>query len=81
MSPPIPNKSKVLVRQQPEVEDGEITAALLVNTCGATLKRIRHIGNSILLMPDNPDYDPIVIDSSNHPIRVLGKVVRMTTDF
>ncbi|WP_425270535.1 S24 family peptidase [Ligilactobacillus ubinensis] len=45
-----------------------------------TLKLIRHIGNSILLMSDNPDYDPIVIYSSN-PIRVLGKAVKMTTDF
>lgn len=79
MEPTIPNGSNVLIREQPEVEDDEIAAVLVNSDTEATLKRVKHQGNMIMLMPDNKDYSPIIITSDN-PARILGKAVRYTTD-
>ena len=80
MKPTIPNGSLVLIRQQPVVEDGEIAAVLLEDSNEATLKRVKHASNTILLMPDNRDYDPIVVTETSKA-RILGKAVKMTVDF
>ncbi|KRL97776.1 LexA family protein [Liquorilactobacillus satsumensis] len=79
MSPTIPDGSNVLIRQQPEVEDGEIAAVLLTNENEATLKRIKHTGKLILLLPDNPKYDPLV-SSPENPIKILGKAIRFVSE-
>lgn len=79
MEPTIPNGSNVLIREQPEVEDDEIAAVLVNSDTEATLKRVKHQGNMIMLMPDNKDYSPIIITSDN-PIRILGKAIRYTTN-
>jgi len=79
MEPTIPNGSNVLIREQPEVEDDEIAAVLVNNDTEATLKRVKHQGNMIMLMPDNKDYSPIIITSDN-PVRILGKAIRYTTN-
>ncbi|MDC7952440.1 LexA family protein [Liquorilactobacillus mali] len=75
MTPTIPDGANVLIRQQPDVEDGEIAAVLLTNENEATLKRIKHSKDIILLIPDNPEYQPI-ISSGENPIRILGKALR-----
>ncbi|MCP0885749.1 XRE family transcriptional regulator [Ligilactobacillus sp. WILCCON 0076] len=75
MSPTIPNGASVLIRQQPDVEDGEIAAVLLTNEDEATLKRIKRSKNIVLLLPDNPEYEPIISTKEN-PIRILGKALR-----
>ena len=79
MEPTIPNGSNVLIREQPEVEDDEIAAVLVNSDTEATLKRVKHQGNMIMLMPDNKDYSPIIITSDN-PARILGKAIRYTTN-
>jgi len=79
MEPTIPDGSNVLIREQPEVEDDEIAAVLVNSDSEATLKRIKHQGNIIMLMPDNPSYSPYIVTKSN-PARVLGKAIRFTTD-
>ncbi|GAJ26173.1 SOS-response repressor [Liquorilactobacillus sucicola DSM 21376 = JCM 15457] len=79
MAPTIPNGANVLIRQQPEVEDGEIAAVLLTNENEATLKRIKHTDKLILLLPDNPKYDPIVSTPEN-PIKILGKAIRFISE-
>lgn len=68
---------KVLVKVQPEVEEGEIA---VVNVDGelATLKRVRKIEGKFLLMADNPRYEPIIVDSEN--ARVCGKVIQVIFD-
>lgn len=57
MEPTIPDGSIVIVREQPEVEDGEIAAVQMHNdgadTDEATLKRVKHANGEVLLMPDN----------------------------
>ncbi|KRM07004.1 peptidase s24-like protein [Liquorilactobacillus ghanensis DSM 18630] len=79
MKPTIPSGSKVLIRQQPTVEDDEIAAVLMLDTNEATLKRIKHSGKTMFLMPDNPDYTPIIVGKDN-PVRILGKAVKYTAE-
>ncbi|AKP66112.1 MULTISPECIES: LexA family protein [Companilactobacillus] len=79
MEPTIPNGSNVLIREQPEVEDDEIAAVLVNSDTEATLKRVKHSGNIVMLMPDNKDYDPIIV-TKDSPARILGKAIRYTTE-
>ena len=62
----------VLVKQQPSAENGDIVAAL-INEESATVKRFRQDGDSIILEPENPDFEPIILDSSS--VRIIGKVM------
>ncbi|MEC1714995.1 LexA family protein [Schinkia azotoformans] len=79
MEPTIPNGSKVLIREQNNVEYGEIAAVLVNGNTEATLKRIKKQGNMIILMPDNPEYEPYII-TENNPARIIGKAIRVTKD-
>ena len=56
----INNGDLVLIRKQQCAEDGQIVAAR-VNGDEATLKRYKTQGETILLLPENPDYDPILV--------------------
>lgn len=75
MAPTIPDGSQVLIREQADVENGEI-AAVLLNETECTLKRIKKAGNVLLLMPDNSKYEPIVA-SQETPCKILGKALRV----
>ncbi|MEU4164992.1 transcriptional repressor LexA [Actinoplanes sp. NPDC026670] len=58
----------VVVRQQPDAEQGDIVAALLDDE--ATVKQFRRDGGHVQLVPRNPDYP--IIDGDHATI--LGKV-------
>ncbi|TGY51638.1 XRE family transcriptional regulator [Ligilactobacillus murinus] len=75
MYPTIPDGAYVLIREQSEVEDGEIAAVLLENDTQATLKRIKKEADIVLLLPDNSSYDPIII-TKDTPVRIIGKAVQ-----
>ncbi|WP_369379234.1 LexA family protein [Lysinibacillus fusiformis] len=79
MEPTIPNGSYVLIREQPEVENGEIAAVLVNGDTEATLKRVKKQAETVFLMPDNPRHEPYVISSDN-PARIIGKAIRYTQD-
>ncbi|CDI59048.1 XRE family transcriptional regulator [Lactobacillus helveticus] len=79
MEPKIPDNATVIVRVQPTVEDDEIAAVLVDDDEEATLKRIKHIGNQVMLMPENTKYDPIILNKEN-PGRILGKVIKVSYD-
>jgi repressor LexA len=59
----------VVVRQQPDADNGEIVAAMIDGE--ATVKTFKRKGGHIWLMPHNEAYDPIPGDDAT----VLGKVV------
>ena len=64
----------VLIRQQPDVDDGEIAAVLIDNE--ATLKRVHKKTGCLILNPANPSYEPIVITGPElDEVRILGKAV------
>lgn len=64
----------VYIRQQPEVENGEIAAVLIENE--ATLKRVRRFDNKIVLYPENPNYEPLIFSGEEmSEIKILGKAI------
>ncbi|MCJ0932582.1 XRE family transcriptional regulator [Virgibacillus halodenitrificans] len=79
MEPTIPQGASVLIREQPEVENGEIAAVLLNGDTEATLKRIRKQNGYLMLMPDNNEFDPIIADQTN-PCKIIGKAMRYSFD-
>lgn len=60
----------VVIRQQPDANDGEIVAAM-VGDDEATVKTLRKRSGKIRLEAENPAYEPITTEE----ISVLGKVV------
>lgn len=69
----------VYIREQPDVENGEIAAVLIDDE--ATLKRVyKHNSNKIVLQPENPIYEPLVfVNEEINNIRILGKAVAFTS--
>lgn len=79
MAPTIPDNSFVLIKRQNTVENGEIAAVLVNGDEEATLKRIKIQGNNIMLLPDNNEYDPILVNEDN-PARIIGKAIKYSVD-
>lgn len=79
MTPGILDGSQVLIRVQPEVEDGEIAAVLLNDQTEATLKRVKRQNGVMLLIADNAAYDPIVVTEES-PAYIIGKAVKVLYD-
>lgn len=77
MEPTIPNGAEVLIREQAEVETNEIAAVLVNGDSEATLKRIRWQGDTMMLMPDNKDFEPIIV-SEEYPAKIIGKAIQIT---
>lgn len=74
MSPTIKDGALVLIHEQPTVEDGEIAAVLIDNE--ATLKRVKHQGSTIILLPDNTTFNPILL-TDDVEARILGKAIQV----
>lgn len=79
MEPIIPNGALVTLRAQPNVEDDEIAAVLVDGDNEATLKRIKHQKGMVMLLPENKDYTPIILNKDN-PGRIVGKVIHVSWD-
>jgi len=60
----ITDGSLVLVRKQNYAEDGQIVACL-VDGDYATLKRYRTRDNTVLLLPENPSYQPFILSAAD----------------
>lgn len=78
MHPTIPDGSLVLLREQKDVENGEIAAVMINGNEEATLKRIKKQGDVIMLVPENNKHD-IIIASKENPIEIIGKAVEIRT--
>lgn len=64
----------VYIREQPDIENGEIAAVLIGEE--ATLKKVYKYPSKIVLCPENPLYDDIVYSEEKmNEIRILGKAV------
>lgn len=63
----------VIVRDQPEVANGEIAVAIVEGE--ATVKRVRREGNTVQLIPANEMYQPLIVDLATTEFRIGGKVV------
>lgn len=67
----------VFIRQQPDVENGEIAAVLIDGMeTEATLKRVYKGDGQITLMPANEKYPPFVyVGEDMNRVRIIGKAV------
>lgn len=74
MEPTIKNGSLALIHEQPDVENDEIAAVLIDGE--ATLKRVKKLDKQILLMPDNNNYSPIILNSYKDN-RIIGKAIQV----
>ncbi len=79
MAPTIENGALVLIREQDDVENGEVAAVLVNGGTEATLKRVKKDNGTLLLIPDNRNYPPIIATNEN-PVRVIGKAIRVTRE-
>ena len=66
---------KVVVRPQPDCQNGDIVIALLGDE--ATCKRFRKDQTGIWLLPENPDYEPI----DGREASILGKVKAVIREY
>ena len=83
MSPQIMDQDLVIVRQQEEIESGEIAVAY-INGYEATCKKILMTETGIILQPLNPEYPPQAYtwdQAEKMPVRIIGKVVQSRRDF
>ena len=80
MEPTLKDGDIILIRKQPEVENGQIAA---VNVNGeTTLKRVYMRGDGLHLIADNPGYQPIFIPAySDEEIIIHGLAVGYTRIF
>ena len=69
MNAGILNGDYVIIRQQPTAQDRDIVAALIGEE--ATVKTFYREENRIRLQPENPHYEPILVDE----LTILGKVI------
>ena len=72
MTPTLLDGDLVLIRQQPEVENGQIAAVGIDGE--ATLKHFYRTAGGILLVSDNPKFAPMAYPAESAPI-VYGKAV------
>ena len=61
----------VAIHSQPDARDGEIVAALIHGE-EATVKRLRREGGKVILVSENPAYEPMVFSEG---VELIGKVV------
>ncbi|MGA4718825.1 LexA family protein [Fictibacillus nanhaiensis] len=62
----------VLIRSQPEVEDGEIAAVLIDDE--AVLKRVYKRDDTLILQSENPLYPPKIVKNG---VQILGKLKKI----
>ena len=79
MEPRIKEGDVVIVRKQSDADTGDI-AVVLVNGDDATVKRIKKRPEGIMLIPNNPAYEPMFYSSEEEeklPVVIVGKVVEL----
>ena len=79
MEPRIMDGDLIIVKLQNDVESGD-TAIVIVNGDEATCKKIKKRPEGVLLISNNPDYEPMFYsnkDIRDLPVRIYGKVVEV----
>lgn len=78
MAPRMESGDVVIVRQQPDADNGDTVIVLVGET--ATCKKIRKTEDGIVLISTNPNYTPMLYtwnDVDELPVTILGKVVEL----
>lgn len=83
MQPKFAEGDVVVVRQQSDVDSGQI-AIVLVNGCDATIKQIQKFNGGITLVPFNNAYPTQTYTNKeikSLPVTILGRVVELRAKF
>jgi len=83
MEPKFSEGDVVIVRKQSDCETGQV-AVIIVNGCDATVKRIKKRPEGIMLIPTNPEFEPMFYSSAEMeslPVCILGRVVELRAKF
>ena len=79
MEPRIKDGDLALVHKQPTLNDGDLGVIVYGDNEG-TLKKFSRRGNTIILSPFNPDYEPKIISGEDlNNVYIAGKVVETKT--
>ncbi|RMC55369.1 S24 family peptidase [Lactobacillus sp. ESL0261] len=77
MKPLIPDKSLVTFVRKPTFENADLTVVLIDDK--ATIKHVKLVGDKVILISKNNDYDSIVLNKDKLE-KILGKVVCVEYD-
>ena len=83
MEPRMMEGDVVIIRQQDDADTGD-TVVVLVNGDEATVKRLKKRPEGIMLVPNNPTFEPLFYsnrDIAELPVRIIGKVVELRGKF
>lgn len=83
MEPKFSEGDVVIVRQQPDVDNGDI-AIILINGNAATVKKIKKSPEGITLIPLNPAFDVLFLSNAeveSLPVTIIGKVIELRAKF
>ncbi|MBK5253998.1 MAG: hypothetical protein JJE03_06040 [Peptostreptococcaceae bacterium] len=84
MSPRMQDGDVVIIKQQSDIECGDI-AVVLVNGHDATIKKVKkHEDGSLSLIPNNPSFQPMFFSMNeviNEPVTIVGRVVELRAKF
>ena len=83
MEPRISNGDIVIVRKQSDADNGD-TIIALINGDDAVCKRLRKYDGGIMLLSNNPKYEPRVFtkqDTDDIPVRIIGRVMELRSQF
>jgi repressor LexA len=61
------------VHRSEDARTGQVVVARLGDD--VTVKRLRRKGNSVSLLPENPDFEPIEVDSRSEEFTIEGVAV------
>ena len=75
MEPTIHNGSQVVAHEQSDAKNGQIAVVLLEDENTATIKRIKKTKTDVILISDNSEYKPIILNKDKRG-RILG-IVKM----
>lgn len=65
----------VFIREKTTINSGDIVAIEIEDM--VFLRTVHYLGDYIDLIPENPDYIPILINKQSSKIRILGKAVAL----
>lgn len=84
MEPAIMNRDIVIVKEQPDAEDGQIVIALVNGNDGVCKRLKKYDDGTIALVSDNPAYSPMYFNNGEidtTPVKILGIVKELRRRF
>lgn len=83
MEPKFSEGDVVIVRQQDDAKDGDFIVAL-VNGDDAICKKLKKYSDGIMLLSNNPKYEPMVFSNQDiieKPVKIIGRVMELRVKF